>query len=131
MMNSQKDFDRWNQSKQRLHKVADRREIWWCSVGVNVGNELDGTGERHDRPILVIRPFNAQTFFGVFLIGHLRDGKYYFPIGKVDDREATANLSQVRLLDTKRLIRKITMADEHTFAGLQTALINVLFKLEK
>jgi mRNA-degrading endonuclease toxin of MazEF toxin-antitoxin module len=37
------------------------REIWWCTFGVNIGNELDGTGNHHDRPVLVIRPFNAEA----------------------------------------------------------------------
>src|SRR5438105_794350 len=95
----EKDFDRWNRHKKKVNDISDRpfyhtREIWWCAVGVNVGNELDGTGKEHDRPVLVIRPFNAETFFGVALIGHPRVGRYYFPLGKVDDREAVANLSQ-------------------------------------
>ena len=64
----QKDFDRWNHSKKNINAGADRpfyhaREIWWCAVGVNVGNELDGTGKHHDRPVLVLRPFNAETLF--------------------------------------------------------------------
>ena len=46
-----------------------------------MGNELDGTGKEHDRPVLVIRPFNAETFFGLALIGHPRVGRYYFPLG--------------------------------------------------
>ena len=57
---------RWNRHKKKVNDVADgpfyyAREIWWCAVGVNVGNELDGTGKEHDRPVLVIRPFNAET----------------------------------------------------------------------
>lgn len=128
----EKDFDGWNELKKRVHGGARRpfyhaREIWWCSVGVNVGNELDGTGERHDRPIVVIRPFNAETFFGVSLIGHHRKGAYYFPIGKVEERDAVANLSQARLYDTKRLIRKITTLDERIFDGLCEALKSTLF----
>jgi hypothetical protein len=88
----EKDFDRWNRHKKKVNDVADRpfyhtREIWWCAVGDNVGNELDGPGKEHDRPVLVIRPFNAETFFGVALIGHPRVGRFYFPLGKVDDRE--------------------------------------------
>ena len=73
-----------------LSAIWSGHRRWWCAVGVNVGNELDGTGKEHDRPVLVIRPFNAETFFGVALIGHLRVGRYYFPLGKVDDREAVA-----------------------------------------
>jgi mRNA-degrading endonuclease toxin of MazEF toxin-antitoxin module len=127
-----KDFDRWNRAKKDINASARRpfyhaREIWWCTVGVNIGNELDGTGKHHDRPVLVIRPFNAETFFGVALVGHPRAGKYYFPLGIVEDREAVANLSQIRLFDTKRLIRKIGMLDERTFRQLAKALALTLF----
>jgi mRNA-degrading endonuclease toxin of MazEF toxin-antitoxin module len=77
--------------------------------------------------VLVIRPFNAETFFGIALIGHPRSGRFYFPLGKVEDREAVANLSQVRLFDTKRLIRKIGMLEERTFRELGKALALTLF----
>ena len=127
-----KDFGRWNKAKKHIDSAADRpfyhaREIWWCAVGVNVGNELDGTGTHHDRPVLVLRPFNAETFFGVSLVGHPRTGRYYFSLGKVDDREAVANLSQARLFDTKRLIRKIGTVDEDTFRELAKTLALTLF----
>ena len=128
----QKNFDRWNGRKKRIDAGANRpfyhpREIWWCSVGVNVGNELDGTGKQHDRPVLVIRPFNAETFFGICLVGHARSGRYYFSIGQVLDREAVANLSQARLFDTKRLVRKIGTIEEDTFRQLSKALALTLF----
>jgi mRNA-degrading endonuclease toxin of MazEF toxin-antitoxin module len=127
-----KDFDRWNGHKKHIDAAAERpyyhsREIWWCAVGVNIGNELDGTGKHHDRPVLVIRPFNAETFIGIAIIGHERTGRYYFPAGKIGDRNAVANLSQVRLLDSKRLIRKIGTLDEHTFRELAKALALTLF----
>jgi len=128
-----KDFDGWNKVKKSLHQSAERpayyysREIWWCSTGTNIGNELDGKGERHDRPILIVRRFNVETFFGVCLIGHERKGKYYFSVGKVDHRDAVANLSQVRLYDSRRLIRKIGTLDEATFKRFQKALSGVLF----
>lgn len=126
----QKDFEQWSEEKKKLHKDAPRpfyhpREIWWCAVGVNVGNELDGTGKQHDRPVLIIRPFNAETFFG--LIGHPRSGRYYFSLGKVEDRFAVANLSQVRLFDTKRLIRKMGTLDDETFRQLAKSLALTLF----
>jgi hypothetical protein len=74
----QKDFDRWNRDKKKIDDIGKRpfyhaREIWWC--------ELDETGKHHDRPVLVLRPFNAETFFGVSLVGHARSGRNYFPLG--------------------------------------------------
>ena len=122
-----KDFDRWSRHKKTLHAHGERplyhtREIWWCAVGVNIGNELDGTGKEHDRPVLVIPPL-----FGIALIGHPRSGPFYFPLNKVEEREAVANLSQVRLFDTKRLIRKIGTVAERTFRELAKALALTLF----
>lgn len=128
----EKDFDKWNIKKKAIHHnkapvFCHPREVWWCSLGVNVGFEQDGTGENFDRPVIVIRGFNEYVFFGVALIGKKKEGKYYFPVGKIEDREAMAVLSQVRIIDTKRLIRKITMLDENLFKRLKNALQEALF----
>ena len=129
---SSKDFQQWAVDKRKLHEAASRpfyhvREIWWCAVGVNIGNELDGTGQEHDRPVLILRPFNAETFVGVALIGHPRTGPYYFSLGKVGDRDAVVNLSQLRLYDTKRLIRKIGTVDKDLFHQLAKSVTLTLF----
>jgi mRNA interferase MazF len=128
----QKDFDKWNLEKKRINtKTAapfyKEREIWWCSLGVNVGFEQDGTGRNYDRPVLVIRGFNKETFFGVALTGRRKTGKYHLPLGMIDGREASAVLSQVRLIDTKRLIRKMAMLDDGVFEQLREVLRETLF----
>jgi hypothetical protein len=94
-----------------------------CQRRKRIGRHREGTrptGARHS-------PVQRGDFFGVALIGHPRIGHYYFPLGKVDDREAVANLSQARLFDTKRLIRKIGTVDERTFRELAKALALTLF----
>ncbi|MDP3764677.1 MAG: type II toxin-antitoxin system PemK/MazF family toxin [bacterium] len=128
----EKDFDKWNIKKKSVHYhgaslYCHPREVWWCSLGVNVGFEQDGTGENFDRPVVVIRGFNEYIFFGVALIGKNKKGKYYFPVGKIEEREASAVLSQVRIIDTKRLIRKITTLDEELFIKLNNSLKEILF----
>ena len=127
-----KDFEGWNEKKQEVHSgkagpFFHEREVWWCSLGVNIGAEQDGTGKNYDRPVVVIRGFNKDIFFGVALTGKKKIGKYYFPLGLVEGREATAVLSQVRLIDAKRLVRKSQTLDETLFAELKTALRLVLF----
>ena len=74
-------------------------------TAINVGFELDGTGANYDRPVLVIQDFNPHVFFGVALTKN-KQKRYYAPIGKVEGREASVILSQTRLINTKRLIRK-------------------------
>ena len=56
-----------------------------------------------------------------------RTGRYYYPLGQVGDREAVANLSQARLFDAKRLIRKMGTLDERTYRELSKALALTLF----
>jgi mRNA interferase MazF len=128
-----KDFDNWNIEKKELNShiakiFCHEREIWWCALGVNVGFEQDGTGKNFDRPIIVIRGFNENIFLGAALTGKKKIGKFYFPIGLVENREASAILSQVRLIDTKRLIRKMGIVDEVIFKELKSALGRTLFE---
>ena len=128
----EKEFDRWNSEKKAIHQASaapfyHEREVWWCALGVNVGFEQDGTGEKHDRPVVVIKGFNKNTFLGVALTGREKKGSYYFYLGKIESRDATANLSQLRLLDTKRLIRKIETLDEDKFVKLKEALQKTIF----
>lgn len=128
----EKNFNGWNIKKQELHKREDapfyhRREIWWCSLGVNVGFEQDGTGRNYDRPVLIIQGFNPHVFFGVALTGKKKKGKFYVPIGEIEGREASVILSQVRLIDTKRLVRKAATLDQGVFDKVCDELKRTLF----
>jgi len=127
-----KDFNKWNIKKKEIHGQSSapfchQREVWWCSVGVNVGFEQDGTGEHFDRPVIVIRGFNENIFFGAALTRRKKAGKYYFHLGLIEGKDAYVILSQVRLIDTKRLVRKITTIDETLFEQLKNVLKKTLF----
>jgi mRNA interferase MazF len=128
----QKDFDKWNLEKKSIHSNQEfpfynEREIWWCSLGVNVGFEQDGTGQKFDRPVLVIKGFNKNTFLCVGLTGKKKIGKYYFYLGKIEGRDSTAVLSQIRVIDTKRLIRKIETLEDKTFQELMKSVKKMIF----
>ena len=131
-----KDFDGWNKEKKQLHEKLlglfyHEREIWWCSLGVNVGYEQDGTGSNYDRPVLVVRGFSPHTFFGVALTGHKKEGKWYVYLGKIEEVDASVVLSQARTIDTRRLVRKMETLDEKTFEKVCVALQHTLFGRER
>jgi len=70
MSTHQKDFQKWHKIKEGLDSDAARiffheREVWWCSIGINVGFEQDGRGERFARPILVFKKFNNEVFWAI------------------------------------------------------------------
>jgi mRNA interferase MazF len=62
-----KDFDTWNEEKKIVNerRIDENlffydREVWWCSVGINVGIEADGKNSNFERPILVLKKFNSN-----------------------------------------------------------------------
>lgn len=128
----EKDFVGWSKSKELIHSTAQapfykEREVWWCTFGVNIGHEQDGVGKSYTRPVLIVRRLSRNMFFGVALTSRPKSGRYYLPIGMIENRMATAILSQVRLFDTKRLVRKITTLDNSTFKEVCEALRKTLF----
>ena len=76
------DFDNWNELKKDINfkgenKFYQPRDIWWCSMGINIGTESDGKGEGYRRPVIVIKGFNKESFLGVALTSKKRNGNYY------------------------------------------------------
>ena len=122
-----KDFDSWNEKKKYIHdkesiKPYQERDIWWCSLGVNVGFEEDGTGHNAERPVLVMKGFSDQVCLTVPLSTALKKNPYYIGIGSVQGREASAIISQLRLIDTKRLVNKVGYLNRKKFNIIRQAI---------
>ena len=122
-----KDFDQWNTNKKQLHAEAEnklyhKQEVWWCSLGVNVGFEQDGMGAEHQRPVLIVKGFSKNTCLIVPLTTSLKKHPLRIPIGIVDGKPASALLSQVRIIDTKRLINKIDFLGGEIFETIRKAI---------
>jgi len=125
-----KDFDTWNKNKKDIHdknehKLYHEREVWWCSLGVNIGFEQDGTGEDKDRPVIIIKGFSRQVCIVLPLTTSNKKNPYHFYLGKVDSKEAWAIVSQIRLVDTKRLIDKVCFIEKDIFEELKKTVKNV------
>ncbi len=116
----EKDFDRWNIKKKKINREAKNklytvREIWWCSLGLNIGSEQDGTGEDLDRPILILKGISRETCFIIPLTTSPKIHKARVPLGLVQGKLASALLSQIKVIDTKRLIYKVGFLDQGIF----------------
>jgi len=110
----EKDFDKWNEKKKKINSKIEEEilffregEIWWIHLGVNVGFEMDGKGIESMRPILIVKKYNQFSFLAVPLSTSPKKNKYRISVGVVDGKNAVANLSQMRNIDSKRLINKI------------------------
>ena len=126
-----KDFDGWNIQKKAIHnfnknKLYHARDIWWCDLGINVGFEQDGTGEKNGRPVLIIRGFSKEVCLIIPLTTSQKNNKYYLKIGVVNNKKASAIISQIRLLDTKRLVNKIGILNKERFEEIKKAIKDLI-----
>lgn len=126
-----KDFDEWNEQKKGIHNNDDvlfyhEREIWWCALGVNIGFEQDGSGDEYRRPGLILKGLSAKTCLIVPLTASPQKHFLRPPIGMVESKEAHALLSQIRVVDTRRLIRKIGYLKKDTFEIIRKAVKTML-----
>lgn len=121
-----KDFQKWHTKKKYVHENEKipyfyDREIWWCSIGLNVGYEQDGKNENFERPVLVLKKFNKYILWIIPLTSRLKSGKYYYHF-KFEKEKSVAILSQLRLISSQRLLRKIGMISEIDFAKIRQAI---------
>jgi len=117
-----KIYDDWNNLKQIIASQAEspfcnQREIWWCSVGMNVGTELYGKNELFERPIIILKVYNIDTVLTLPITSSRKDGRYYYKI-KFNLMNSSVVLSQPRTLSTKRLTRRISRLPESEFTTL-------------
>jgi len=126
-----KDFDSWNKEKIKIHQRTaspyfHAREIWWCSLGLNVGFEQDGTGKKFYRPVAILKGMSKQTCFAIPLT--TSKNKHYLrpSVGEINGKIAYAMISQMRIIDSKRLIKKMGYLNEETFLKLRKIVKDIL-----
>ena len=120
-----KDFDKWNELKKKLHIREEKvlfheREIWWCSLGVNIGFEENGKNEMFERPVLVLRKFNKYILWALPLTRSKKEGGFYYRITQGEEDDSVVILSQIRLISSKRLLRKMRMMEQTEFEEIKS-----------
>ena len=125
-----KDYEEWHRLKSEIEAKNSmpffrEGEIWWCSLGLNIGTEEDGKNNLFERPVLVFHKFNKDMFFGLPMSSVKKFGKYDCSI-LLHNRERTILISQMRTLSAKRLIRRIGRLRQKKFLRV-IRVLNVFF----
>jgi mRNA-degrading endonuclease toxin of MazEF toxin-antitoxin module len=116
-----KDYQEWTPVKAQINnrdeKLPNRGykvgQIWWCSIGENIGSEEDGKGMHFARPVLIVAGYSRHLFIGIPLSTTKNRGTHYYPFTANDGEESVALLMQIRAFDTSRLRnRKTTISKE-------------------
>lgn len=92
-----------------------KKEIWWVSLGYNVGVEINGKHERFERPALVIKVFNSESFLVVPITSKIKQGLYYFEFINNSNQKQIVSLSQIRTISIKRFLRKLEVMNDRDF----------------
>ena len=93
-------------------KVGD---VWWCYIGQNVGHEQNGDSQNFRRPILIIKKFSSNTILIVPLTTSQENHRYRINIPKINNRKSKIILSQMRVIDNKRLDNRICTLHDDIF----------------
>lgn len=101
------------------------REIWWCSLGENLGFEQDGKNEHFERPVLILKKFSHDVFLGIPMTSTKKNHPFYFPY-KFHGGEGSFVLSQARILSVKRLQRKIIVVGRGLFSDIKDKFIHII-----
>ncbi len=118
----EKDFDSWNKLKKIIDKKSDNlgvneREIWWMSLGLNIGIEIDGKNNQYERTALVLRKFNKQMTWVLPITSKMKSDKFHYKF-IFDKNEYFVVLTQIRTVSTKRFVRKVGTISNDDFKSI-------------
>ncbi len=117
-----KDFDGWNKIKKEIDSggpiiFCNPHEIWWCSLGLNIGIEANGRSETFERPVLILQVFNQEMIWVIPITSTFKKSKFYHHF-VFNNRDQSLNLTQIRTISAKRLKRKIGFVSDEEFAAV-------------
>lgn len=126
-----KRFDEWNGIKKQTELsyrslAVKQREVYVARLGENVGHEQCGKGEYFLRPVLIFRKFSNSICLVIPLSKTKKRGEFYFGFSFVEGVKSVALLSQIRMIDSKRLERKLGKMKQEDFNVLKNKIASLL-----
>jgi mRNA interferase MazF len=112
MMNTE-EFDIWNEKKKLIHTKGKRPhfyegDIWWAQIGRNIDTEIHGKGSNFVRPVLIMKRAYGNACIVIPITSQIKHGNYYHLFHDSRSSIQCALLPQIRYIDAKRLMNKIS-----------------------
>ena len=120
-------ISRWHKIKIEIQLMADKnnlyfreKEVWWASLGANLGHEEDGKNKKFERPVLILKKFNRHLILVIPLTSKIKEDKFYYYKFAISGEEfVSALICQIRLISSKRLSRKIGKVNNQDFKEIK------------
>jgi mRNA interferase MazF len=117
-------FVEWTKLKVQIHfseikAFPVKGEVWWASLGQNIGVEINGKNSDFERPVVVIKVFNNQGMLVAPISSKAKDDQYTIKFRNSESKINSINMSQIKSISSKRFLRKIGELDDETFEKLR------------
>jgi mRNA-degrading endonuclease toxin of MazEF toxin-antitoxin module len=94
-------------------------------LGSNIGWEEDGKNSNFSRPVIIFKKFSNDILWAIPLSTKIKMSKFYVSLN-LNNLDQVAIVSQLRLIDAKRLIRKLGNISSEKYNELKKAVINLV-----
>jgi mRNA-degrading endonuclease toxin of MazEF toxin-antitoxin module len=123
-------FDDWNEKKQILDSnkrelIFKEGQIWWCSLGINVGEEVYGKGSKFSRPVIIMKKLSGNQCIIVPLTSKPHSGSWYYPLS-FSTQNRWAMLHQIRSISANRLLEYKDSPTKEEFEKIKKSLTFLL-----
>lgn len=125
-----KRFLAWIGVKERLDSkisaapFVNEGEIWWASLGENIGFEINGKSRDFTRPVIIFKKLTHNFYLVVPVSTKIKTGTWYISF-KQKGIEMMACLSQVRSIDYRRLHPKLGELDAEDFKNVKNGFLEL------
>jgi mRNA interferase MazF len=132
-MEDENNYKKWLELHKALNALDfslpfNEREIWWVSMGLNVGIEINGKGENFERPAIIIKKFNKDHVW-IIPINSSTSTKegLCIPLSHYGlHHTSAAIISQLQRFSTRRLVSLIGILSPDQFVQILEAVIKIL-----
>lgn len=124
------NFLNWIKIKINTHFSAknfnfSERQIWWASIGQNIGIEQNGKNQSFERPVFIIKKFNDDQFWSLPISTKIKTNKYNYIFNRGAE-QFCLSLSQLRVMDKKRLLRYVGDLSQKDFKEIRTRIKEII-----
>ncbi len=118
----------WTKRKIRIQTSSrtiyfSEREIWWASLGENIGSEENGKHAQFERPVIILKKSSVDLLIAVPVSTVIRKGSWYFTFD-FEGGKRSALLVQTRSISSHRLIRRMGTMERGIFLEIRAAYIS-------
>ncbi len=127
----EKDFDKWNSIKKQLDQAKPEfhikeRQIWWCSLGINIGSEQNEKNENFERPVLVLKVISSEIILIIPFTSKLHENRHHAIVTNNSGGKFSVILSQLKVISSKRFLRQVGWIKEEDFCAVYKNLMEYI-----